>query len=295
MKKIILIQALILIIFANANAQVNLTLAFNNRPQPFLSDWYNAVNGRALVTVTGATTVTAVKFKTTITNEEGVNIGVTNIAAAPLYNLNALPATNSFSLGDILQIQNMIFTPTAQTLLQQSGRLRAGTYKITIQVLNTQGILLTEKTSIINCAAYQLPVPIFPYDGATLDAHVAANIITFRWTRLTPVLQEVPRYKVQVFEVFNFQTPMQALRSNMPLLDAEAAKGATQFIWRSNLSMMDSTSNRKFIWTLQTLDFNGAPIPTIDMNQQGRSESSVFTIINQSADRVKIFSPNLPK
>jgi hypothetical protein len=288
MKKIISIQILLLIIFANATAQVNLTLAFNNRPQPYLADWSNAVNGRAIITVTGATNVNAVKFKTTLTNEEGVDVGVTNVAAANLFTLNPTPATSIFSLGDVLQMQNMIFNGPTQSVLQQSGRLRAGTYKLTVQVLSAQGSLLTEKVTVINCTAYQLPTPIFPNDGAELDAHVASNIITFRWTRLTPVLQEIPRYRVQVFEVYNFQTPMQALRSNTPVLDAEATRGATQYIWRSNLSMMDTGANRRFIWTLQTLDFNGAPIPTIDVNQQGRSEPAVFTIINQSANRVKV-------
>jgi hypothetical protein len=288
MKKIILIQALILIIFANATAQVNLTLAFNSRPQPYLADWYKAVNGRALITITGATNITAIKFKTTLTNEEGVDVGVTNVAAAQLYTLNATPATTTFSLGDVLQLQSMIFAASTQKLLQQSGRLRGGTYKLTVQVLSAQGVLLTEKVSVINCTAYQLPVAIFPNDGAELDAHVAANIITFRWTRLTPVLQEIPRYRLQVFEIYNFQTPMQAFRSNTPLLDVEATKGATQYIWRSNLSMLDSSANRRFIWTVQTLDFNGAPIPTLDENLQGRSEPAVFTIVKQSADRVKI-------
>ena len=297
MKKILIIQTILLIIFANVQAQVTLTLAFNSRPQPFLSDWYKAVNGRAIVTVNGAVAITAIKFKTTLTNEEGVNVGVTNLAAAPLFTLNqtSIPSTTTFSLGDVLQMNNMIFTPATQSLLQQSGRLRAGAYRLTVQVLSTQGSLLTEKVSIINCTAYQLPVPIFPTNGAELDAHIAANIITFRWTRLTPVLQEVPTYRVQVFEIYNFQTPMQALRSNAPLLDVEATKGATQYVWRSNLTMLDSSANRRFIWTLQTLDFNGVPIPTLDMNLQGRSEPSVFTIIKQSADRVKAASPNPSK
>jgi hypothetical protein len=244
MKKIITIQILLLIIFANVHAQVNLTLAFNNRPQPYLADWNNAVNGRAIITVTGAANVTAVKFKTTLTNEEGVDVGVTNVAAATLFTLNPTPATSIFSLGDVLQMQNMIFNGPTQSVLQQSGRLRAGTYKLTVQVLSVQGSLLTEKIAVIN--------------------------------------------RVQVFEVYNFQTPMQALRSNTPVLDAEATKGTTQFIWRSNLSMMDTGANRRFIWTLQTLDFNGAPIPTIDVNQQGRSEPAVFTIIKQSANREKV-------
>jgi hypothetical protein len=288
MKKITVIQTLLLLFFTNVQAQVNLTLAFNSRPLPFLSDWNKAVNGLAVVTVTGATNITAIKFKAILTNEDGVDIGVTNAAAANLFSLNAAPATSTFTLGDVLQLQNMQFNSSAQSLIQQSGRLRAGTYKLTVQVLNAQGVFITEKFSFLTVTGYQLPVPIFPNNGAELDAHVASNIITFRWTRLIPVQQDLPIYRIQVFEIYNFQTPMQALRSNMPLLNEVATRGATQFIWRTNLPMMDTTANRRFIWTLQTLDGNGAPIPTMDMNQQGRSEPAVFTIINQSANREKV-------
>ena len=62
------------------------------------------------------------------------------------------------------------------------------------------------------------------------------------------------------------------------MLDEEATKGTTQFIWRTNLPMIDSNMNRRFIWTVQSLDFNGTPIPSSDMNVQGRSEPAVFFI-----------------
>ena len=276
-------------IFVNANAQINLTLAFNSRPQPYLADWSNSINGRAIITVQQATgnTTTAVKFKTTLANADGTVIGTTNVATATVYNLRLLPTTNVFSLGDVLQLQNMQFISPVQNLLQRSGRLAAGSYKITVQILNEIGALVTEKMSVLNCTAYQLPTIISPANDAELDAHVASNIIIFRWTRLIPVTQEIPRYRVQVFEVLNSQTPMQAFRSNAPLLNEEAVKGATQYIWRSNLSMMDTTANRRFIWTLQTLDFNGQPIPTSDNNLQGRSEPAVFKIIHQNIDREK--------
>jgi hypothetical protein len=51
--------------------------------------------------------------------------------------------------------------------------------------------------------------------------------------------------------------------------------------------MIDSTANRRFIWTVQTLDADGAPIPTADMNIQGRSEPAIFNIITPSAAVVK--------
>jgi hypothetical protein len=74
---------------------------------------------------------------------------------------------------------------------------------------------------------------------------------------------------------------MQAFRSNSPLLDEESIRGVTQFIWHTNLPMGDSNSNRQFIWTVQTLDAKGEPVPTNDMNVQGRAQPVVFKISKQ--------------
>jgi len=74
---------------------------------------------------------------------------------------------------------------------------------------------------------------------------------------------------------------MQAFRGNRPLLDEPAPRGTTQYIWHPNLPMLDTTANYKFIWTVQTLDAKGQPIPSIDMNIQGRSEPFIFSIVNQ--------------
>ena len=279
MKKLILIKIFVLIICTNITAQVNLTLAFNSKPEPFLADWNNAKNGRAIITVNGAQGgASSFKIKTTITNVDGTNVGVTNVAAAIPFSLNTLPATNTFSLGDIVQLPSMNFAPSAQNLLQSSGRLKAGTYKITVQVLNDIGAVFTEKIALISVTGYQLPFLIAPANEAVLNSKIAASVIIFRWTRLTPVEQFLPTYRIQVFEVLNSQTPMQAFRSNAPVLNEVATRGATQFIWRPNLSMIDSSVNHKFIWTVQTVDDKGEPYPTVSLNQQGRSEPAVFII-----------------
>ena len=216
-----------------------------------------------------------------ITDANGQVTGSTNLQAADIHTLNRLPSTNLFSLADVVQLPVMQFSASAQKILQHSGRLAAGAYTFTVQLYNSRDSLLAERIAVLNVTAFQLPVLMAPADNAGLDAHVASGVITFRWTRLIPVLQELPRYRVQVFEILNTQTPMQAFRSNTPLLDVEAPKGATQLIWRSNLPMTDSNSNRQFIWTVQTLDFNGNPIPASDANSAGRSEPAVFRIINQ--------------
>ena len=148
--------------------------------------------------------------------------------------------------------------------------------------MNTGGdIVRAKQTRPFFVTSYQLPILINPASGSSLDAHLAQNIIIFRWTNLIPGSQELPQYRVQVFEILPGQTPIQAFRGNRPLLDEPAIRGTTQYIWRSNLPMLDSTANKQFIWTVQTLDAKGLPIPGMDMNIQGRSEPAIFSIVNQ--------------
>ena len=88
-----------------------------------------------------------------------------------------------------------------------------------------------------------------------------------------------------MFEVLDKQNAMRALRSNQPLLDKEVV-GATQFIWQPQLSFADS-ANRKFIWTIQSLDFNHLPIVSEVPNGEGRSEPKVFIIATGTAVQVR--------
>ena len=98
-------------------------------------------------------------------------------------------------------------------------------------------------------------------------------------------------YRVQVFEVLENQTPVQALRSNQPVLDQQVI-AATQFIWRPQLGMADPGNGSKglqFIWTIQSLDNSGNPITRTDGNGEGRSEPLIFYIgpKNKTAQKVK--------
>jgi hypothetical protein len=109
-------------------------------------------------------------------------------------------------------------------------------------------------------------------------------------------------YRVTVFEVLENQTPMQALRSNQPLL-AKDIVGTTQYIWQPQLGltmccpMGDPDFDLKikkdsgdvvhvdpdfdayaYIWTIQTFDSRGAPFGDGNINGDGISEPNVFFI-----------------
>jgi len=265
-----------------AQAQITLNLALNKRPQPWLSDWVNPVNGQMIITYMVRPTLNdpSVKLKTTLLDERGSIIGISNINSARIYTLRA--GVNQFSIAEALQLQNLAFQGNFQNLLQRTGRLTAGQYQLTVEVMNTKGdVVRAKQTRIFFITSYQLPILMQPANGSTLDARLAQNIIMFRWTNVIPSSGEFFQFRVQVFEILPGQTPMQAFRGNRPLLDEPAIKGSTQYIWRPNLPMLDSTANKQFIWTVQTLDANGLPIPGMDMNIQGRSEPAIFSIVNQ--------------
>lgn len=119
---------------------------------------------------------------------------------------------------------------------------------------------------------------LYPNDKSWLDANTAQTAIIFRWSSIIPQTQETINYRLQVYEILPAQTPLQALRSNQPILIQDMQR-QTQYIWRPQLSFKDS-SIHTFIWTVQTLDSEGIGISTNDENNQGRSDPRVFGICN---------------
>ena len=283
MKKIILIISFGMLLFVQATqAQITLNLALNSRPQPYLSDWVYPINGQMIISYQEGTVAhdPNVKLRTTLLDQSGSIIGTSNVNAARIYTLR--PGVNQFTMADALQLQNLVLPGNVQILLQRTGRLAAGQYQLKVEVVNSAGnIVLARQTRLFSMVSYQLPVLMQPANEANLDAHIAQNMITFRWTSIIPASAELTFYRIQVYEILPGQQPMQAFRGNRPLLDEPVSRGITQYLWRSNLPMIDSTANQRFIWTIQSLDVNGMPIPTMDMTSQGRSEPAIFNIVNQ--------------
>jgi hypothetical protein len=280
MKKYLLITIGLIFIIQAATAQITINLALANRPQPWLSDWANPVNGQLIISfIPGPIAADPnIKLRTTLTDESGAILASSNTSAARVYRLR--DGANQFSIADALQLENLTLMGRAKSLLQRTGRLAAGQYLLTVEALNTAGdVVRAKQTRPFFITSYQLPMLTAPANETNLEARVAQNVIIFRWTSLVPGTPELPIYRIQVFEILSGQTPMQAYRGNRPLLNDQVIKGATQYVWRTNLPMLDSTANKRFIWTIQTFDKNGMPIPNLDSTSQGRSEPAIFNIV----------------
>jgi hypothetical protein len=259
------------------SAQITGSLALNNRPPSYLSDWNNAYTGQLLLNLNGAGNNLEIKLATKILDESGNTIAFSNNNQAVIITLNQ--GANIVNINRVLQLENLQFTESNsnESSLARTGKLLPGNYQLYVQALSMDNMPLEfEQTKPFQQIKFQLPYLLSPANKSCLHADVAQTAIIFRWSNLLPVSQATPVYRLQVYEVLDHQTPMQALRANQPILFTSVNR-VTQFIWRPQMPFKDSTIHT-FIWTVQSLDEKGIPITTQDANNQGTSEPSLFKV-----------------
>jgi hypothetical protein len=280
MKRIIILLILAMF-FMPKGIKAQYTLNFNiSYPAPiYLSDWHKSQTGIATVVFNIKEEVSVqAKFKTQLQNVSGDILASSNDASAVVYTIRK--GANTFSLDKILQLENLQFSvSTLIRNIQTVGKLPEGNYQLCIQLISVKDNSVLLKVPVCRSftqANYQLPYLLAPNDKTWLDANIAQSVITFRWSNIVPRVPEFAIFRLQVFEIKDYQQPMQALRSNQPILNVEL-RNTTQYFWRPQLSFKDSVDHI-FIWTIQTLDSRRNPITSVDENNQGRSEPRVFGV-----------------
>jgi hypothetical protein len=302
---------LIVLYFTTSAAIGQLSTNFLLTPTPpsTLSEWANRKEVLSYIISSPAALGLTVIIKTEIKTADGTLVGTTDLAKAKKFSIST--ATTILYAADVLPLENILFADKYKTSLQRSGKLPADNYTICVQLVRPVDYT---PASEIKCksfylASIQLPVLIKPYNEEVIDETIAQTAITFRWTPVVPRYTEPVTYRLQVFEVLPHQNSVQALRSNQPLLDKEI-KGATQYIWRPQLSflpegkidsiriknfekesadekMNKNMNSHRFIWTIQSLDKDGKPIMQTERNGEARSEPITFMVTSKQGQSVK--------
>lgn len=259
------------------NAQVNIVLNVQPTPAANFNTWSQRNEVITLVSAGSAQGSTlSIKINATLETADGTPVAKTDITRAAL---RQLPAAGSaiFYAKDVFDPGAFIFNSAFQNQLNQTGKLKAGTYRLIVSLFNAAGTaqISNEQTKIFTIVAAQLPVLIAPANEAILNEEAAQTAIVFRWTPILPRPQEPVSYTILVFEILDGQTPMQALRSNQPILNTEV-RGATQYVWRPQLGMAEEGRN-KFIWTIRSTDVSGTAITGESTNGDAVSEPSTFS------------------
>lgn len=287
MKQIVKYIVIAAFIFAGtANAQFTVTINIVNPAPAYLSDFAYPRTGMSTIIYNPADKLPViVKFRTQIKNSDDAVIAVSTDASASNHTLN--PGGNNFTLEKLFQIENLTITaPDVRNSLMKTGKLPGGKYQLCIQLINTRGLELLKSPVCRQFMQplYQLPYLLSPNDKTWLDANIAQSVITFRWSHIVPIPPERVLYRLQVFEVLDNQQPIQALRSNQPILSIELMNTA-QYLWRPQLSLKDSLVH-VFIWTVQSLDLKGFPVQTANPYTQGRSEPRIFGVCSGTAENL---------
>jgi hypothetical protein len=270
-------------IFSAATAQINSNLVLAAQPPAQLSEWGNRREVLTLILSAPGSAAAQFKLKAEIKTLDGTIIASADLAKTPVFTSNPAGTTILFA-NDVVPLEYMMFTGKYKTSLQRTGKLPADNYTLCVQPVRPADYVEMGAAQCKNfyLATTQLPILMKPYNEEVLDAKKAQTAITFRWTSIVPRQQSPVTYRLQVFEVLPTQSPVQALRSNQPLLDKEVL-AATQYIWQPQLSFspVDSNAIRKlptFIWTIQSLDKERKPVTQTDGNGEGRSEPIIFFI-----------------
>ena len=281
MKKIISVSIAIFIV-ATGMAQIRFNLILNAQPPAQLSEWGNRRDVLTLIVTTQGVPALQYKIKTEIKTLDGTVIGSADLAKTPVFTTNSA-GTTILVANDVLPLEYMVFTGKYKTSLQRTGKLPADNYTICVQPVNTidYGPLGEVQCKNFYLATTQLPILMKPYNEEILDSKKAQTAIIFRWTPVIPRQTSPVTYRIQDFEVLPTQNPVQALRSNQPVLDKEIL-AATQFIWQPQMSFLpyDNETSKlpTFIWTIQTLDKDRNPVTRTDGNGEGRSEPIIFFV-----------------
>jgi len=288
MKKLIA-SIITIFIVANATAQIKFNLIVSAQPPAQLSEWSNRREVlTVVVTAQGVPAGFQYKIKTEIKTLDGTVIGSADLARTPIFTPNST-GTDILTANDVMPLEFMLFTGKYKTSLERTGKLPADNYTICVQPVRPVDFGPAGEVQCKNfyLATTQLPILMKPYNEEILDAKKAQTAIIFRWTPVVPTQPSPVKYRIQVFEVLPTQSPVQALRSNQPLLDKEIL-AATQYIWQPQLTFMPYDNETKklptFIWTIQSLDKDNKPVTQTDGNGEGRSEPIIF-FINPDKDR----------
>lgn len=291
MKKLISTVISIFIV-ATAMAQTPIKFNFailNAQPPAQLSEWGNRREVLTLIATGQGAIGGQFKIKTEIKATDGTVVASADLAKTPVFTLNSTGAPTILVANDVMPLEFMVFTGKYKTSLERTGKLPAGNYIICARPVNSIDYtpLGEEQCKTFYLASIQLPILMKPYNEEVIDAKKAQTAIIFRWSPVLPTQPSPVIYRLQVFEVLPTQNPVQALRSNQPLLDKEVL-AATQFIWQPQLSFLPYDEETKklptFIWTIQSLDANRNPVTQTDGNGEGRSEPIIF-FINPDKDR----------
>lgn len=165
------------------------------------------------------------------------------------------PGTKRIQAKDITDVRDVWYASEYREYIIRTGSVPEGTYTACIYIIDAiTGAELAHHCITVTVLPIEPPRLISPRNGIELKpAHPL-----FSWTGAFPVpVGERVRYKIKIVELFDAQTPEQAMRMNTPWYEG-AVMNQTTLTYPGGARPFDE--QKKYIWQVQAVDQFDKPL-----------------------------------
>lgn len=280
-KYIILILMLQWFWFIPTQSQ-NIQFTIVNNPPTQAAEWIKEPQPFS-IQIMSPTAMTGIKVIAEV-KKGGATVITTKSEA--VYSINLNPGMNLFKGTDVWNTN--CFDIDYDNVDVTSGQVKAGSYTMCLSMLNDQFQPIGNTTCRnFYVTQHSEPTLIQPLEDWTCS-NAQANIMTFRWSSVTPSFPSAVNYILEIFEAPQGMSQFQALAA--PPIEQQVLTQQTMFMWTNASSKISQRINPtdtayKYYWRVKAVDlFNSQPIGNKDGLYRGYSEVRQFTVYTSSQE-----------
>ena len=266
-QKHILIGYLLLLIFILPQylsaQQFTMQLIIPSPGSPYFSDWESNPNIATLIVDNATGQSQNIIFSLNLTHSRYGQ--VLTVQSDPK---TITPGQNIFNNTDFINWETVEYNHALERTIVQTGRLPEGTFTLCVDLQNFAGTSVFATT----CASVDIMYPepprlVFPMNNDVITSEYP----TFQWTPVVVPPDYQLRYILKIVEILPGQSPVQALRANIPHYENNNLM-ASYFTY--SVEALPLEQGKTYAWQVQALDQNGLP----PASNEGKSEIWTFSL-----------------
>lgn len=251
MKKLFILMLLVFLGTGWGFSQT-IQLIMSPNPSPYFSDWQNKTETARLIVNNPTKEAIACKIKTQLFNGNGEMVGETDFYKMPVLSLE--PGISQFNAEDIYPFDAIKLYGNSLSSMLKTGKIPEDNYRLCTDLVDpVKGTPLTRlspQCKTFRIVDYQAPVLIVPREDQIILEKETKGIF-FRWTPVAPSPNYIVTYRLQVWEVLEGQTNVDAVRYNWPIIEKDL-RGILQTQWPIDFAPPEEGMN--IVWTITPLD-----------------------------------------
>ncbi|HKL71892.1 MAG TPA: hypothetical protein VJ855_04475 [Marinilabiliaceae bacterium] len=262
--------------FTMAVAQVEVSLTVDPNPTPKIADWVNREE-LAMIIVTNSNPHLEdldYKIEARIYLDNNL-IAETNTAKVLSRKLTTIP--EYFLADEVVPFDALNLYGKISTTIAKTGMLPAGVFSFCVSLVDLDNNTISTPEEVCQpmfIEDYKTPELLFPPNNVEIRSTLLQGT-DFGWSSITPnpPADLGVKYIVVISEVFNHQSPFQALLANTPLVEDEV-KGISKMLWSADLDLPDDTT--RYVWGVKAVTMNN---DIYRAKNAGFSPVKTFTVI----------------